>query len=681
MGTFHSIFSKILRFESQSLGYTSNYTIYDTTDGRSLVKKIIKDLHLDDKIYKPGEVLARISFAKNNLITPKAYASNVTLIEADKKNQKPDFQKIFQQYAMRCKKSDAMDFDDLLLNTNILFRDFPDLLDKYQLRFKYILVDEYQDTNYAQYLIVKKLSEKHNNICVVGDDAQSIYSFRGARIENILNFRNDYPGYKLFKLEQNYRSTQTIVKAANSVIAKNKDRIKKSVWSQNDIGEKIKINRTNSDQDEGNIVATDLHDNLLTFRLEYSDFAILYRTNAQSRVFEESLRKRNIPYKVYGSISFYQRKEIKDILAYFRLTLNPNDDEAFKRIINYPARGIGKTTIEKLENRANLNNISIWKTLNTSSTEELKLNKGTYNKLTTFTSLITSFIQKNESLNAYDIALFITKKSGIIDELKSESTPEGISRFENLEELLNGIKEFIESDEESSENNSLGAYMENVSLLTDLDKEKEEDRNKVSLMTVHSAKGLEFDYVYIAGLEENLFPSKMSVMSDKEIEEERRLFYVALTRARKKATISYALTRYKWGELIRCKPSRFIQEIDQVYLDMPGDFLENEDEEDRRKSEKQYINHYISASKRTPKFSSPIQKKLVKIENTPPTINSDEINHKQKIVAGVEVYHERFGKGKVLHTEGIFPNQKVTVFFNNVGQKQLLLKFAKLKVI
>ncbi len=683
MGTFHSIFSKILRMESDALGYSPNYTIYDSQDSRNLIKKVIKDLKLDDKIYKPGDIAARISFAKNNLITPKAYGLNVQLMEADRKNQKPEFHNIYVQYAIRCKKSDAMDFDDLLLNTNILFRDLPQLLEKYQEKFKYILVDEYQDTNYAQYLIVKKLSEKHKNVCVVGDDAQSIYSFRGARIENILNFRNDYPGYSLFKLEQNYRSTQNIVNAANSIIAKNKGQIKKIVWSHNDNGEKIKVVRAHSEQEESNLVAGDIHDIVLNNHIKYANFAILYRTNAQSRAFEESLRKRNMPYKVYGSISFYQRKEIKDTLAYFRLTINQNDDEAFKRVINYPARGIGKTTMDKLENFSNVNDISIWKAVKNYNPGDLGVNNGTFAKLVKFTSMISNFAEKLYEMEAYDLAFYIARASGVFEDLKSNGAPESISRFENLEELLNGIKEFVVAQETEEGKMTLDRYMESVSLLTDTDNEKEEDRNKISLMTVHSAKGLEFDYVYVAGLEENLFPSNMAIMSDKDIEEERRLFYVALTRARKKAYLSYALTRYKWGELTRCKPSRFIQEVDQVYLDLPADLLEDEGEGSRLQHERRYIRGHIGGvQNNVGNYKPQLSNRMVKVENAINTkVSGTNQANAGVITAGVEVIHERFGKGKVLNTEGIYPNQKVTVFFPEIGQKQLLLKFAKLKVV
>lgn len=684
MGTFHSIFSKILRFESESLGYSSNFTIYDTSDNRNLIKKIVKDLKLDDKVYKPGDVAARISFAKNNLITPKAYGANTQLLEADKKNQKPEFHRIFVQHAMRCKKSDAMDFDDLLLNTNILFRDLPDLLLKYQQRFKYILVDEYQDTNYAQYLIVKKLAEGKNNVCVVGDDAQSIYSFRGARIENILNFKTDYPGYQMFKLEQNYRSTQTIVKAANSIISKNKGQIKKIVFSENDQGEKIKVYRAHSDQDESHFVANEIHERSLTERLNYLDFAILYRTNAQSRAFEEALRKRNIPYKVYGSISFYQRKEIKDILAYFRLTINPNDDEAFKRVVNYPGRGIGLTTMDKIENWATRYNLSIWETLSTTKPSDLNINQGTVKKIVSFTGLIKAYHEKFENSDAYELAMYIAQSSGILGELKSESTPEGISRFENLEELLNGIKEFVENHDEADGPATLDHYMENVSLLTDADNEKGEDKNRVSLMTVHSAKGLEFDQVYVAGLEENLFPSNMSIMSEKDIEEERRLFYVALTRAKKKATLSFALTRYKWGEITRCKASRFIQEIDQIYLDLPDSFTDQEHETERQRNEKKFITSHISGGIKSGQnqYKPQLNRRLTKVEKTiTKTAPSISESDSSKLIPGAQVQHERFGKGKILNKEGVFPNQKITVFFQGAGQKQLLLKFAKLEVI
>ncbi|MQY79316.1 MAG: AAA family ATPase, partial [Bacteroidetes bacterium] len=510
MGTFHSIFAKILRFESKHLGYPSNYTIYDKVDSKNVVKSVIKDMDLDDQVYKANDVLNRISAAKNSLITAQAYDNNPELKERDKIAGTPRISELYKLYAARCFKAKAMDFDDLLLNTNILFRDFPEILKKYQGKFSYILVDEYQDTNFAQYLIVNKLAEKHKNVCVVGDDAQSIYSFRGAKIENILNFRNDYPGYTIFKLEQNYRSTQKIVEAANSLIQKNRGQIHKTIWSKNKAGENIKVIRVLTDTEEGFVISNSILDTKLTQQLQFQDFAILYRTNAQSRIFEESLRKKNIPYKIYGSISFYQRKEIKDLLAYFRLIINNQDEEAFKRIINYPARGIGKTTLNKLDNYSNAKNINIWNIIKETDQYSVELNKGIRNKIQSFAQIIVDFSSKLKKIDAYDLAFEIASSTGLLKDLYNGKSPEEISKYENIQELLNGIKEFTQNPERSGKFVSLEEYMENVVLLTDADKEKEDDKNKVAIMTIHSAKGLEFQHVYIAGVEKDLFPSHLS---------------------------------------------------------------------------------------------------------------------------------------------------------------------------
>jgi len=520
MGTFHSIFARILRNESQFLGYPSSYTIYDTLDSKSLLKSIIRELNLDDQRYKPGEVLGRISWAKNNLITPQAYKNHSEISTHDNIARRPQLGEIYQTYCIRCKKSGAMDFDDLLMNTNILFRDFPQVLAKYQERFHYMLVDEYQDTNHSQYLIVHKLAALHHNVCVVGDDAQSIYSFRGARIENILNFRKDYPDHQLFKLEQNYRSTRTIVDAANSLIAKNNGQIKKNVWSENEAGQKIRVVKCLTDIEEGFFVSNNILDCSLTEQQLYSDFAILYRTNAQSRIFEEALRKRNIPYRVYGGISFYQRKEIKDMLAYLRLSINHSDDEALKRIINYPARGIGDVTLEKLEEYASRTDKSLMQAIVDAGSAETELNKGTLTKLHNFYDMIAGFSDKVKELNAFEAAQHIAITSGVRKDLYSGNTPEERSRYENLEELLNGIKDFTETAIDENRASSMADYLENVALITDLDNQKPDDRNTVTIMTMHSAKGLEFNNVYIAGVEEELFPSKMSFESPEEMEEE-----------------------------------------------------------------------------------------------------------------------------------------------------------------
>ncbi|MCD4709657.1 MAG: UvrD-helicase domain-containing protein, partial [Bacteroidales bacterium] len=571
MGTFHSLFARILRREAEVIGFPSNFTIYDTIDSRSLVKTIVRELNLDEKIYKPAEVFGRISSAKNNLVTPDVYLGSSEFQVRDQISRRPRLGEVYDRYVKRCKHFGAMDFDDLLLQTNLLFRDHPAVLDRYRESFDYLLVDEYQDTNYSQYLIVKKLSEVHRNLCVVGDDAQSIYSFRGARIENMLNFKNDYPDYRIFKLEQNYRSTQTIVNAANSVIKKNRGQISKEVFSKNENGEPIRVLKAKDDREEGFMVARHISDLRFREQLEYKDFAILYRTNAQSRIFEESLRRMNIPYKVYGSLSFYQRKEIKDLLAYFRITVNPRDNESLKRIINYPMRGIGKTTLDKLNGYAEKLDSHIWDVLTHLDQVNLGFNKGTLTKLQGFTRMIKGFRKRLQEMEAFDLAYTIANEAGIIRDLQSERTPENVSRSENIEELLNGIKVFTDDTEREGEM-TLGDYLQEVTLMTDADQEKEEDRNRVTIMTIHSAKGLEFKHLVIAGVEEELFPSQMSTDNPKELEEERRLFYVALTRAGKSAIITYSALRYKWGIQNACSPSRFIKEIEPKYLELPPDF-------------------------------------------------------------------------------------------------------------
>jgi len=509
MGTFHSIFARILRSEGSHMGYPSSFTIYDSSDSRSLIKKIIKELNLNDQIYKPGEIQGRISSSKNNLVTPAAYFSSSQLMEKDSRTRKPRIADIYKLYAQRCKKADAMDFDDLLLNMHILLRDFPEVLEKYQDQFRYILVDEYQDTNYVQYLIAKQLSSKYNNISVVGDDAQSIYSFRGARIENILNFKHDYPGYKLYKLERNYRSTRNIVEAANSIIAKNQDQISKKVYSKKEKGEKIRLIRAATDNEEGYLIANSIQDAIFGQQIRHRDIAILYRTNAQSRIFEEALRKLNIPYKIYGSLSFYQRKEIKDLIGYFRLTVNPYDEEALRRIINYPARGIGQTTVLKLEQQAATRDARIWDILQDTASCQQLFNQGTIRKLDAFTAMIKGYQAKLNTMEAFDLAFFIAESSGLLKDLHNENSPENLSKYENLQAILNGIKEYVESQEDS-ESTGLDAFLQSISLLTDADTEKKEDRDKVTIMTAHAAKGLEFQCVFVTGLEEELFPSRMS---------------------------------------------------------------------------------------------------------------------------------------------------------------------------
>ena len=679
MGTFHSIFSRILRIESKKLGYPSSFTIYDTQDSRNLIKSIIKTMKLDNKLYKPGEVLSRISSAKNNLITYQAYVNDINRMEADRISKKPLVHEIYARYVKECYKNGVMDFDDLLLNTNILFRNHPDVLEKYQKQFDYILVDEYQDTNLSQYLIVKKLAEVHRNICVVGDDAQSIYSFRGAKIENILSFRNDYKDYKLFKLEQNYRSTKNIVNAANSIIHKNSNQIKKTVFSRKNEGNRIRVFNAYSDVEEGIIVANDIFELRMKEQAAFNDFAVLYRTNAQSRIIEEALRKKNLPYKIYGGLSFYQRKEIKDILAYFRLVVNTNDNEALKRIINYPARGIGKTTMEKLESYASRTGQPLWNILTNPALANIGFNAGTLKKLRAFTELIQGFRQLLNEHSAYDTAVEIVSGSGLKKEFETDMSVEGIGRSENIEEMLNGIKEFTETRTEEGAGNGLVNFLEEVSLLTDQDTDKPEDRNKVTLMTIHSAKGLEFKYVYITGTEEGLFPSPMATESDKGLEEERRLFYVALTRAKEQVTITFAKSRYKYGELVFCKPSRFVGEIDQQFLEPQGDNILPSSQ--KQKSSRRFSS-FQERNKSTDNTGKPafnFRKQTRSPERK--TEYSHSGNSANKIKEGMLVLHERFGRGKVINVMGEAPNAKATVLFDNAGQKHLLLKFAKLKIL
>jgi DNA helicase-2/ATP-dependent DNA helicase PcrA len=690
MGTFHSIFARILRFEHEIIGYPSNFTIYDSADSKSLIKTIIKSFQLDDKIYKPGVVASRISMAKNNLITPNAYENSAEIRKADKSMRMPQIAQIYKEYAKRCLLSGAMDFDDLLLKTNVLFRDHPEVLKKYQERFGYVMVDEYQDTNYSQYLIVKKLAAGHKNICVVGDDAQSIYSFRGARIENILNFKSDYPEHKVFKLEQNYRSTQTIVNAANSIIAKNKRQIPKKVFSENATGKPIKLISALTDNEEGFLVAQEIAQSQLRDHYKYEDFAILYRTNMQSRIFEESLRKRNIPYKIYGGLSFYQRKEIKDLISYFRMIINPADNEALKRIINYPARGIGATTLAKLEAAAINNETSIWKIISDLPTvNHANLNKGTAGKILHFVGLIQKFMQLSEDCDAFDTAKTIAEQTGILKELYNDKSPEGLSRHENIQELLNGIQEFSINAKETGEPEKLENYLEDVALLTDQDNEKEEDRNKVTLMTVHSSKGLEFKNVFVVGMEENLFPSNQNGDNKPEtLEEERRLFYVALTRAEENAWFSYANQRYRWGNLDFCTPSRFLEEIDEQFLDTSGIAAsssptrraQSNDDIQPERYHKNPVRRQPPGAFKTPESQNFLNKKLVSLKESSRAQNTFQGDAPEKIQTGMVVEHQRFGEGKVINIEGVAPNIKATVFFKSGTQKQLLLKFAKLKI-
>lgn len=689
MGTFHSIFARILRTESTFLGFPSSFTIYDQTDSRSLIKSIIKDLKLDDKVYKPSYVQSRISLSKNNLITAQSYALNDTLTKTDGYNKVPRIQEIYRIYSNRCKQAGAMDFDDLLLYTNILFRDHPESLEKYRNRFKFILVDEYQDTNMAQYLIVKKLAELNERICVVGDDAQSIYSFRGAQLDNILRYPNDFKACKVFKLEQNYRSTKNIVNAANSIINKNKEQFEKNNFSENDDGEKIKLTAAYSDMEESYVIANSILDLRLRDHYSFSDFAILYRTNAQSRVFEESLRKRNIPYKIYGGLSFYQRKEIKDLLAYFRLTINPNDGEAFKRIINYPARGIGKTTLDTINAASLQHQVTAWNIISSPDTYLPTINKGTKSKLAGFYQLINGFQNVIEQSSAFDIAHDIATRSGILKEFKADRSVENISRLENVEELLNAVKEFSESKKEAGEENGLVYFLEDVSLLTNQDNEKDEDRDKVTLMTIHASKGLEFSNVFISGLEEDLFPSQMSKDNPKELEEERRLFYVAVTRAKTNCMISYAKSRYKYGVPVFPRPSQFLKDIDSKYVDKPLELQGRQNTDSTDKQRPAFGSRFTRPSAKPITERVPVQRppQNFKRANTaspvaPPSsgenFKSDPLH---LLRPGIRVEHLRFGMGQLEAIEGTDANKKAVVNFDNAGQKTLLLRFAKLRIV
>lgn len=688
MGTFHSVFARILRSEADKLGFPSNFTIYDTQDSVRLISSIIKEMGLDKERYKAKQILNRISSFKNSLITVRAYFNNTDLQEADMHASRPKVGEIYKQYVERCFKSGAMDFDDLLLRTNELLTRFPESLAKYQDRFRYIMVDEYQDTNHSQYLIVKALADRFQNICVVGDDSQSIYSFRGANIQNILSFQKDYPDVKTFKLEQNYRSTKNIVNAANSVISKNKTKLDKEVWTSNDPGDSIHVMRTISDGEEGRFVAQSIWENQMNHQLSSDSFCVLYRTNSQSRAIEDALRKKGIDYVIYGGISFYQRKEIKDILSYLRILINPNDEEALKRIINYPARGIGATTIDKLTIAANHYKKSIFEIIKYIDKIDLKINSGTKNKLQNFMNMILRLQIESQTKNAFDIAEVVVKQTQLIKDLEKEGTPEAISKVENVQELLNGIKDFITDKIEEGEDASLTSFLEDVALATDFDSKKDDQKPSVSLMTIHQSKGLEYLYVYIVGLEENLFPSAMSMNTRSELEEERRLFYVALTRAEKVAYLSYAQTRYRWGKLVDAEPSRFLEEIDDQYLNYI-----------KSKTPERSINSFVDKSifEDAPKgirFQKPIQrkkmelnlnkkkeiilpKKLKKVAFLDSKTNLFDGN----IVVGNIVEHNRFGRGEVIAIEGNGPNKKAEIKFGTVGKKKLLLQFAKLKVI
>lgn len=687
MGTFHSVFAKILRFEADKLGYPTNFTIYDTQDSQSVIRAVIKEMHLDKDIYKYKQVYSRISSYKNSLITVKAYFNNPDLMEADAMAKVPRMGDIYKSYVDKCFKAGAMDFDDLLLKTNELLTRFPEVLAKYQNRFRYVLVDEYQDTNHSQYLIIKALSDRFQNICVVGDDAQSIYAFRGANINNILNFQKDYDAVKVFRLEQNYRSTKNIVNAANSIIEKNKSRLDKIVWTANDEGSKILVNRSMTDGDEGRFVANTIFEIKMNHQLLNGNFAILYRTNAQSRAIEDALRKKDIPYRIYGGLSFYQRKEIKDVLSYLRLLINPKDEEALKRVINYPARGIGQTTVERLIVVANQYNRSIFEVMQNLNKIEIQINKGTTSKLQDFVTMIQSFQVLNEGYDVFQITEHVVKKTGLFTELKKDGTPEGIARIENIEELLNGMRDFVEEQKEIADTTgSLAEFLEDVALATDLDKETN-DEDKVALMTVHLAKGLEFPYVFIVGMEEDLFPSGMSMNTRSELEEERRLFYVAVTRAEKQAYLTYTQSRYRWGKLIDAEPSRFIEEIDESFVEYLTPTTESRykplldadifDDVDRSK---------LRLSKPTSGVAptGPNKNNLRKLRRIKPVTSTAEKNINLKdlnLSVGTLVEHVRFGKGNITKIEGVGADTKAEINFANGGLKKLLLRFAKLKVL
>ena len=695
MGTFHSIFSRILRAEAEALGFTPNFTIYDAADSKSLVKTIVKEMNLDDKVYKPGMLQGRISNAKNHLVLPEAYAANAELIEADRAAKVPLLHEVYLRYWNRCRQSDAMDFDDLLLYTYLLFRTRPDICDKYAARFRYILVDEYQDTNFAQHSIVLQLTQKHQFVCVVGDDAQSIYSFRGANIDNILNFTRTYKDARLFKLEQNYRSTQTIVNAANSLIAKNRDQIQKEVFSEKDKGEPIGVFAAYSDVEEGEIVTNKIAQLHAKSGYAYHDFAILYRTNAQSRIFEEALRKRSIPYRIYGGLSFYQRKEVKDVVAYFRLAVNPHDEEAFKRVINYPARGIGNTTLGKLAEAAGRCEVSLWKVLCEPLSYGVELNKGTYTKLQGFRDLISEFVTLAREQDAYTLGMELVKRSGIMAEIYQDRSPENMSRQENIEELVNGMRDFCDGrQEEGNPHVLLSDYLSEIALLTDQDEEQGEAQPKVTLMTIHSAKGLEFPNVFVVGLEENLFPSQLSSASYRALEEERRLFYVAVTRAEDHCYLSYAKSRFKYGKMEFCNPSRFLKDIDVRYLQVPQEELMGTRIEEKASRFRKEASR--ASYEREPRETGPSMfdggpmpeephrfvppRTLRRIPDASPSA-APAGPSAGGLSAGMWIEHERFGKGEVTRVEGSGDNCKATVQFQHAGVKQLLLKFARFKII
>ena len=699
MGTFHSMFLRILHVEAGHIGFTSQFTIYDTADSKSLIRSIIKEMGLDEKVYKPGMVQARISNAKNHLVSPAGYANNKEAYEGDRAAKVPALRDIYQRYWERCRRADAMDFDDLLFYTFLLFRDHPEVLARYQEQFRYILVDEYQDTNFAQHSIVLQLAKNHQHVCVVGDDAQSIYSFRGADIDNILYFTKVYPDTKVFKLEQNYRSTQTIVRAANSLIEKNQWQIRKEVFSEKEKGEAIGVYQAYSDVEEGDIVVNKIAELRREKRYAYSDFAILYRTNAQSRIFEEAMRKRSMPYRIYGGLSFYQRKEIKDVIAYFRLIVNPNDEEAFKRIINYPARGIGDTTVGKIIAAATGHNVSLWTVLCEPLAYGLNFNKGTVGKLQAFRELISAFITDAAEKNAYEIGADIIRQSGIINDVCQDNSPENLSRKENIEELVNGMSDFCaQRQEEGKPNVLLGDFLSEVSLLTDQDSDKDGDDEKITLMTVHSAKGLEFKNVFVVGMEENLFPSGMVGDSPRALEEERRLFYVAITRAEEHCFLSYAKTRFRYGKMEFGSPSRFLKDIDIRFLRLPQDAgmfrrVEEEAAAFRRENARGFApdredapyggKERVSVRPKQQIIAPTVPRNLKRVAPSANTASTSPSagGSANCVQQGQLIEHERFGLGEVLKVEGEGDNAKATIRFKNAGDKQLLLRFARFKVL
>lgn len=680
MGTFHSVFCRILRAESSLLGFPETFTIYDTADSRNVVKAIIKEMELPDDKYKPNEIYSRISLAKNNLTLPDAYAANQQLVEEDHHSKRPQVHEIYKRYFARCRQSGAMDFDDMLLYMNILLRDNPAVVEKYGNLFQYILVDEYQDTNFSQYLIVKKLASLFNNICVVGDDSQSIYSFRGARIENILRFQKDNPDCKIFKLEQNYRSTSNIVNAANSLIERNTRKLPKTLFSANEAGDKIKVICTQSDKEEGLRVASDIHTTMYGNQAPASDFAVMYRTNAQSRVIEEYLRSKSIPYRIYGGHSFFQRAEVKDMIAYLRMAVNPSDDEALKRIINFPPRGIGDTSIQRVEQAARENNVSMWDVLNTQTPAEMGVRGPAVKSLASFIAIFKEISSRAEGVDAYGLAMEVAQRSGVVQHYKMSRAIEDESRLQNTEELLNSIKEFVDAENPEEQSRTVGAWLQEVSLLTDMDSAVDDNTPRVTLLTVHASKGLEFKYTYIVGLEENLFPSNRGVETLDNIEEERRLFYVALTRAEKRVVLSFATSRFKWGTVVSSNPSRFIKEIDSQYIELPSlmdfDGKSNSDDDERpsytpkRQWQKPAAQSVVSPVAPPAGFRK-VEQPVAKVQ----------VASSQELTVGAKVQHMRFGVGTITLLEQTSTDTRVTVNFGTGGEKVLLAKFAKLTVV